>query len=334
MQLSNKNRIAYLASLTLLFSYGELFIPRFIPFFRLGLGNIAILLAFTLSPLEFLILTFIKAISSCLVSGTLFTPFFLISVFQSVVSGFLMYLLVKLFRGGLLGVYGVSMLGSAVSALIQILLCSLYLGQGTMELLGPMLCFSVFSGILTAWLSFVLHIPDSSPQLILKKKDDDDDDATAPKKGAFAKNIIRILLICTSIILIVVFKKIPVLVAGMVLSFCAQLMCGRKIKLLPHISVWLFVIISCLIMPQGKVLFSVLRWKITQGALMTGIEKAVKLSALTALSQCAANIRPKGNGLIATSFAYFGGLCKIMNTAEGNLIKRIKASLSATVINE
>ena len=105
MQLSNKNRIAYLASLTLLFSYGELFIPRFIPFFRLGLGNIAILLAFTLSPLEFLILTFIKAISSCLVSGTLFTPFFLISVSQSVVSGFLMYLLVKLFRGGLLGVH-------------------------------------------------------------------------------------------------------------------------------------------------------------------------------------------------------------------------------------
>ena len=333
MQLSNKNRIAYLASLTLLFSYAELFIPRFIPFFRLGLGNIAILLAFTLSPLEFLILTFIKAISSCLVSGTLFTPFFLISVSQSVVSGFLMYLLVKLFRGRLLGVYGVSMLGSAVSALIQILLCSLYLGQGTMELLGPMLCFSVFSGILTAWLSFVLHIPETSPQLILKEKDDDDD-ATATKKGTLAKNIILILLICTSVIFIVVFKKIPVLVAGMVLSFCAQLMCGRKIKLLPHISVWLFVIVSCLIMPQGKVLFSVLRWKITQGALMTGIEKAIKLSALTALSQCAANIRPKGNGLIATSFAYFGGLCKIMNTAEGNLIKRVKSSLSATVINE
>lgn len=333
MQLSNKNRIAYLASLTLLFSYAELFIPRFIPFFRLGLGNIAILLAFTLSPLEFLILTFIKAISSCLVSGTLFTPFFLISVSQSVVSGFLMYLLVKLFRGRLLGVYGVSMLGSAVSALIQILLCSLYLGQGTMELLGPMLCFSVFSGILTAWLSFVLHIPEASPQLILKEKDDDDD-ATAPKKGTLVKKIILILLICTSVILIVVFKKIPVLVAGMVLSFCAQLMCGRKIKLLPHISVWLFVIVSCLIMPQGKVLFSVLRWKITQGALMTGIEKAIKLSALTALSQCAANIRPKGNGLIATSFAYFGGLCKIMNTAEGNLIKRVKTSLSATVINE
>lgn len=332
MQLSNKNRIAYLASLTLLFSYAELFIPRFIPFFRLGLGNIAILLAFTLSPLEFLILTFIKAISSCLVSGTLFTPFFLISVSQSVVSGFLMYLLVKLFRGRLLGVYGVSMLGSAVSALIQNLLCSLYLGQGTMELLGPMLCFSVFSGILTAWLSFVLHIPEASPQLILKEKDDDD--ATATKKGTLAKNIILILLICTSVILIVVFKKIPVLVAGMVLSFCAQLMCGRKIKLLPHISVWLFVIVSCLIMPQGKVLFSVLRWKITQGALMTGIEKAIKLSALTALSQCAANIRPKGNGLIATSFAYFGGLCKIMNTSEGNLIKRVKTSLSATVINE
>ena len=76
----NKNRIAYLSALTLLFSYAEMLLPRFVPFFRLGLGNIAILLAFDLSLPSFLLLTVFKAITASLMAGTLFSPFFLISL--------------------------------------------------------------------------------------------------------------------------------------------------------------------------------------------------------------------------------------------------------------
>ena len=83
---NNKERIAYLGALTLLFSYAEMLLPRFVPFFRLGLGNIAILLAFELSFPSFLILTVIKAVTSCLMSGTLLSPFFIISLAQSAAS--------------------------------------------------------------------------------------------------------------------------------------------------------------------------------------------------------------------------------------------------------
>lgn len=327
----NKKRVAYLSALTLLFSYAELLLPRFLPFFRLGLGNVAILLSFSLDPLNFILLTIIKAVASCLMSGTLFSPFFLISFVQSVVSGLFMYGIVKLFRGRLISVYGISILGSACSAVIQILLSSLYLGEGTNALLGPMILFSLFSGIVTAWLSQILHIPEQVPELI---NQNGMETIAENEKKQKIKTICMILAILIASVFIIIIKNIYVLLFALVLSFAAQILSKRKIRILPHISIWLFVIVSTLIMPQGKILFSFLGWNITNGALLIGIEKALKLSALSALSQSLAGVRPAGNGILSLSLSYFGGLCKILNSSEGNLIKRTRTALSAQAIYE
>ena len=327
----NKKRIAYLSALTLLFSYAELFLPRFLPFFRLGLGNVAVLLSFSLDPLSFTLLTIIKAVASCLMSGTLFSPFFLISFVQSVVSGLFMYLIVRLFRGRLISIYGVSLLGSACSAVIQIWLSSLYLGEGTNALLGPMLLFSLFSGIVTAWLSQVLHIPEEVPELVKQEKPEI---STETEKKQKTKTICMISAILTASVVIMMLKNIYILLVALALSFAAQILSKRKIKIFPHISIWLFVIISTLMMPQGKVLYSLAGWNITNGALLSGIEKAIKLSALSALSQCLASLRPSGDGILSLSLSYFGGLCKILNSSEGNLLKRTRSALCAQTIYE
>ena len=327
----NKKRIAYLSALTLLFSYAELFLPRFLPFFRLGLGNVAVLLSFSLDPLSFTLLTIIKAVASCLMSGTLFSPFFLISFVQSVISGLFMYGIVKLFRGRLISIYGVSMLGSACSAVIQIWLSSLYLGEGTNALLGPMLLFSLFSGIVTAWLSRILHIPEEVPELVKQEKPEISAETEKKQK---TKTICMICAILIASIIIMMLKNIYILLAALVLSFIAQILSKRKIKIVPHISIWLFVIISTLMMPQGKILYSFAGWNITNGALMSGIEKAIKLSALSALSQCLASLRPTGEGILSLSLSFFGGLCKILNGSEGNLLKRTRTALSARTIYE
>lgn len=327
----NKKRIAYLSALTLLFSYAELFLPRFLPFFRLGLGNVAVLLSFSLDPLSFILLTVIKAVASCLMSGTLFSPFFLISFVQSVVSGLFMYGIVKLFRGRLISVYGISMLGSACSAVIQIWLSSLYLGEGTNALLGPMILFSLFSGIVTAWLSRILNIPEEVPELVTQKKPETSVELEKKQK---TKTICMILAILAASVVIMMLKNIYILLVALALSFTAQILSKRKIKIMPHVSIWLFVIISTLLMPQGKVLYSFAGWNITNGALLSGIEKAIKLSALSALSQCLASVRPTGNGILSLSLSYFGGLCKILNGSEGNLLKRTRSALSAEAIYE
>ena len=153
MQFQNKNQIAWLTALTLLFSYAEMLLPRTVPFFRLGLGNAVILAALNLNFSSFFLLTILKSISASLMAGTLFSPFLLLSLTQSVFSGLLMYFLFRLnrlFRHRPLSLYGISLAGAAFSALVQIFLSSLYLGAGTMSLLGPMLFFSVLSGIITA----------------------------------------------------------------------------------------------------------------------------------------------------------------------------------------
>lgn len=326
MQFQNKNKIAYLGALTLLFSYAEMLLPRFTPFFRIGLGNIAILLAFDLNPLSFMLLTLIKAFASSLMAGTLFSPFFLISLGQSFFSGMMMYLLARLNRkckNKLLSLYGISILGSAVSALIQIFLSTLYLGKGTYSLLGPMLLFSLFSGIITAFFSLILHIPEQAPNLIRKE--------SVEKKQPV---LLLALLILSASAAIFMIKNLIILSLALILALILQLISGRKIYIFPHISLWIFVVISTLFIPNGEVLIKIGTFSITKGSLIMGITKALKLSIVSALSQCAASLKPRGDRPLALVLAYFTALSNLFRSSQGNFIQKLKTTLQAQNLTE
>lgn len=326
MQFPNKNKIAYLGALTLLFSYAEMLLPRFTPFFRIGLGNIAILLAFDLNPLSFMLLTLIKAFASSLMAGTLFSPFFLISLSQSFFSGMMMYLLARLNRkckNKLFSLYGISILGSAVSALIQIFLSTLYLGKGTYSLLGPMLLFSLFSGIITAFFSLILHIPEQAPNLIRKE--------SVEKKQPV---LLLALLILSASAAIFMIKNLIILSLALILALILQLISGRKIYIFPHISLWIFVVISTLFIPNGEVLIKIGTFSITKGSLIIGITKALKLSIVSALSQCAASLKPRGDRPLALVLAYFTALSNLFRSSQGNFIQKLKTTLQAQNLTE
>lgn len=326
MQSQNKNKIAYLGALTLLFSYAEMLLPRFTPFFRIGLGNIAILLAFDLNPLSFMLLTLIKAFAASLMAGTLFSPFFLISLGQSFFSGMMMYLLARLNRkckNKLFSLYGISILGSAVSALIQIFLSTLYLGKGTYSLLGPMLLFSLFSGIITAFFSLILHIPEQAPNLIRKE--------SVEKKQPV---LLLALLILSASAAIFMIKNLIILSLALILALILQLISGRKIYIFPHISLWIFVVISTLFIPNGEVLIKIGTFSITKGSLIIGITKALKLSIVSALSQCAASLKPRGDRPLALVLAYFTALSNLFRSSQGNFIQKLKTTLQAQNLTE
>ena len=326
MQFQNKNKIAYLGALTLLFSYAEMLLPRFTPFFRIGLGNIAILLAFDLNPLSFMLLTLIKAFASSLMAGTLFSPFFLISLGQSFFSGMMMYLLARLNRkckNILFSLYGISILCSAVSALIQISLRTLFLGKGTYSLLGPMLLFSLFSGIITAFFSLILHIPEQAPNLIRKEN--------VEKKQPV---LLLALLILSASAAIFMIKNLIILSLALILALILQLISGRKIYIFPHISLWIFVVISTLFIPNGEVLIKIGTFSITKGSLIIGITKALKLSIVSALSQCAASLKPRGDRPLALVLAYFTALSNLFRSSQGNFIQKLKTTLQAQNLTE
>ena len=326
MQFQNKNKIAYLGALTLLFSYAEMLLPRFTPFFRIGLGNIAILLAFDLNPLSFMLLTLIKAFASSLMAGTLFSPFFLISLGQSFFSGMMMYLLARLNRkckNNLFSLYGISILGSAVSTLIQIFLSTLYLGKGTYSLLGPMLLFSLINKIITAFFRLILHIPEQAPNLIRKEN--------VEKKQPV---LLLALLILSASATIFMIKNLIILSLALILALILQLISGRKIYIFPHISLWIFVVISTLFIPNGEVLIKIGTFSITTGSLIIGITKALKLSIVSALSQCAASLKPRGDRPLALVLAYFTALSNLFRSSQGNFIQKFKTTLQAQNLTE
>ncbi len=321
MQFQNKKRIAYLASLTLFFSYTEMLLPRFLPFFRLGLGNVAILSSFTLDFPSFLILCFIKSFASCMINGTLISPFFIISISQSLISGLFMYGLFKI-KGNFLSLYGISICGSVASVFVQISLSAIYLGKETFSLLGPMMIFSIFAAILTAILANFLKIPENTPQII-----ENDGEQKFTQKQNTCNQIFCAVCILISIILIFMTKNIVLLTVALVIAFIFQKISGRKIYLKTHIFTWIFIIFVSIFTPSGKVLFKILNISITEGAFFIAIEKALKLSAAVSLSQVAATLKLKDESFAAESLKYYGALIFNFKNQKGNIFQKIKKTL-------
>lgn len=327
---SRNKALAYLCALTLLFSYAEMILPRFLPFFRLGLANTVMLLALDINLGPFVILSVLKATVSSLMGGTLFSPFFLISLLQSVASALFMKLLYKLISRRAISLYGISVAGSALSAVIQISLAALYTGKGTFALLGPMLIFNTASGILTAFfceqsgIKESLHLSGNTGCL--------PDLTEAPvqnlSKARAAWQVVFAVLIIANSVSLFFIKNLYILCGALVLSLIAQKLCKRKIYILPHLSLWLFVFISAMFIPNGKVLFRLWKLSVTQGALLLAAQKALTLSAVSALSQCAVRLRLGRDTLLGLSLEYYRLMSNRFRECRAPLIKRILYALN------
>lgn len=316
---NEKKRIAYFCSLALLFSYAEAFFPRVVPFFRLGFGNVAILLALDFSLKPFLILTLAKSIAASLASGTLFSPFIAVSVAQSFFSGLTMWSLARLCRG-FFSVYGISMLGAAVSTCVQIFMASFIAGEGTMQLLAPMLIFSQIAAVITAFLATKISIPDELPKLPAAKEE---------KQSKLYQAGIPLAIILSSAFVLTI-KKIPILVDAFIAALLLQRLSGRKIKILPHVFLWIFFLLSNVFVPEGKVLLKVAGLQITEGTIHIGFTKALAFSAIAALSQCASLIKVSTDSIFAQSMLYFENTVQVFKlSAKKNPIERLNEALAA-----
>lgn len=325
----NKSRIAYLGALSLLFSYVEMLLPRIVPFLRLGLGNTIILLALELDFASFLLLNLVRILANAMLSGTLFSPFVLISLVQGFASAIIMYFLYKIFKSGrFISLYGISLLGSGISGVVQIIVSSWYLGKGTYSLMGPMLIFSVFSGLFTAFLALNLKIPIKAPILI---KSEEKVDYLSAKD-----TLIIIICILISAAVTMICKSSIMLLICMIAAFSFQLICGRKIFIMPYISVWLFILFCTIFTVNGRVLYKIGSISITEGALLDGIQKSLKLSIVCALSQAAATLQldPSSTSIVGMTLSYFSGLTNSFRKSEGKLLVRVNSTLRAEEIKE
>ena len=328
MQLRNKS-LAYLCALTLLFSYAEMILPRIVPFLRLGFANTVILIALDIDFGSFIVLSVLKAVAASLMGGTLFSPFFLISLAQSLLSALVMRLLYKLISKKLLSLYGISIAGSAASALVQIGLASFYIGKGTFSLLGPMLIFNTISGALTPFLCEKLQIKENLDFTKIPETEAASQSPQSPQNRTTpAIQIILAILLLSLSASIFFIKNLIVLICAFVLSLIAQKLCKRKIFFIPHLSLWLFIFISMIFVPNGEVLFKFWIISITKGSLSLALQKALILSTVSALSQCAVCLKPGQNTLLGLSFEYYRLMINRFTEKDDSIINKIIYALN------
>ncbi len=139
--------VALLGAFCFFLSAVEYMVPKPLPFMRLGIANLPILLAIDLLPLPwFLLLAVVKVVGMSVVSGSLFSYIALFSLSGTMVAAMVMWGSRKLL-GHQVSAIGVSILGAMTSNAAQILLASvLVFGEAARLIAPPFLAMGLLTG--------------------------------------------------------------------------------------------------------------------------------------------------------------------------------------------
>jgi uncharacterized membrane protein len=130
--------IALMGALCLFFSTLEYLIPKPLPFFRLGLANLPILLSLSLlTPGDLLLLVALKVIGQGLVNGTLASYVFFFSAAGSLTSVAAMWVAHR-FGGRWVSLVGVSVFGALASNSVQITLSVTFIFGDAAWIIAPL----------------------------------------------------------------------------------------------------------------------------------------------------------------------------------------------------
>ncbi|UCF98693.1 MAG: Gx transporter family protein [Spirochaetaceae bacterium] len=146
--------VALAAAICLFLASIEYIIPKPLPFLRIGLANLPLLLAIDLLPIsQFFILLGIKILGQSLIQGSLFSFTFLLSLSGSLASGLVMLAARRLLRGST-SLIGISILGALASNLVQLTLARyLVFGRSAWMIAPPFLLVGLLSSSILGYLA-------------------------------------------------------------------------------------------------------------------------------------------------------------------------------------
>ena len=127
----------------------EYMVPKPLPFMRLGIANLPILLAADLLPLPwFLTLALVKVFGMSVISGSLFSYVALFSLAGTLTAALVMWAARKAL-GPLVSMIGVSILGAVASNAVQIVIASaVVFGESARLIAPPFLATGLVTGAL------------------------------------------------------------------------------------------------------------------------------------------------------------------------------------------
>lgn len=128
---------ALLGAFCFFLSAVEYMIPKPLPFMRLGIANLPILLAVDLLPLPwYLVLALVKVVGMSVISGSLFSYVALFSLAGTLVAAAVMWTAKKA-GGKLISSVGVSILGAVASNAVQIVIARVVIFGEAARLIAP-----------------------------------------------------------------------------------------------------------------------------------------------------------------------------------------------------
>jgi heptaprenyl diphosphate synthase len=138
MQLSGKKNLALLGAMCLFLSAIEYMIPKPMPFMRIGLANLPLMLAVDILPFSsFLVLIGIKIFGQALVTGTLFSYILLFSIAGTFFSAMIMFTLRRMFGRNHITFVGIGTAGAMVSNTAQLALAHIFILKENVRYIAP-----------------------------------------------------------------------------------------------------------------------------------------------------------------------------------------------------
>ncbi|MDR2181643.1 MAG: Gx transporter family protein [Treponema sp.] len=287
----DEKQLAFFGAFCMFLSTLEMLIPRPLPFLRIGLANLPLLVSLRLRPPRFtLALCLLKILGQALVGGSLFSYIFFFSAAGSLASAALMLGCGHLF-GTRMSLAGIGVMGSLASNVTQIILARFFfLGEGAFLIAPAFLAIGAAAGFLLGLFaqeavetSEWIHTLASPPESVRAG-------GQWPLGGRPARDASRLpyfIFICgfVSIFPFVFTGSLAAKAFLAALYMALAGFAGRKIRILPNFVLLLSVTALHCLRPLGEVLLMLGTWPLTQGALESGLIKALTLTGLVYLSR-------------------------------------------------
>ena len=298
-----KSTVSLLGALSFFLSAIEFLFPKPLPFIRIGIANLPILLGLQILPFPaFMFLVFIKILGQALISGTLFSYVFIFSLGGTLTSALFMAGINKLL-GKNLSLMGISTAGAFASNIVQLYLAYVFIfGSSVRYMAAPVLALGLITGALLGYITeyFKMHsrwykslftgsteAPFLYQEEFLKKENSSlslRHKREAFFLGMFNANELAITGLCMLPALLFNSDTIGRVFQCLFFMFLAWLS-GKKINFVFTAFVVFFIVFFNLFLPYGEVIFTLASFNITAGALFGGIRRAMTLTGLLMLSR-------------------------------------------------
>ena len=309
-----RGTLALLGALCLFLSAVEYLVPKPLPFMRIGLANMPLLLALNvLGAKDFSLLVVLKVLGQGLIGGTFLSFIFLFSIAGTFTSAAVMYALGRMPGRRLVGFAGIGCAGAMVSNGVQLFFARhLVFGEAVRYLAPPFLAAGFVTGVTLGlacecfcrrsrwYASRARRSPDPDWTPVNDSPGDPGDESPVPsgttpretrrlRRGRLWDGLFKAdELFVAGLLMAVIFlhdRSLPGLLAHF-LFFCVLVQVSGRRNNYPATAIFIAgIVFFNLLVPHGRVLLSLGPLQVTQGSLLVGLERAVTLSGLMMLSR-------------------------------------------------